>query len=188
LPAKEQTSLSLMSSRSAQKKSPLPLRQTASPHAVGVDVAKSDEVAGMIAAAESTLGGVDVLVNKHAAALALAGEDTGPSGFTDDRVRDPQLVALRQRLDIIPVDRLRLSGPSEVIVVLKEGTSLTASVAANVPVPDSGLGDQWLRVVSKFRGLVDPVLGAGRSQRLIDLVSGFASMDSIGPLSAATAR
>lgn len=57
---------------------------------------------------------------------------------------------------------------------------------ANVPVPDSGLPDQWQRLVSKFTGLVDPVLGTGRSQRLIDLVSGFASMDSIVPLSAAT--
>lgn len=125
---------------------------------------------------------------KHAAALALAGHDTGPDGFTDLRVRDPGLVALRLRLAFVPVERLDLSGPSDVNVLLKDGASLVASVGANVPVPDSGLAEQWLRLVAKFAGLVDPVLGAGRSQRLIDLVRDVASMDSVVPLSAATAR
>jgi 2-methylcitrate dehydratase PrpD len=124
---------------------------------------------------------------KHAAALALAGEDTGPSGFTDDRVHDPRFAALRQRMEVVPVERLDLSGPSEVNIHLKSGVSLTASVKANVPVADSGLADQRSRLASKFNGLVVPVLGAERSQHLIELVSDFASMDSIRPLSAATA-
>ena len=99
----------------------------------------------------------------------------------------PCSTALRQRVEVAPVERLDLSGPSEVNILLKSGVSLTASVKANVPVPDSGLADQRLRLVSKFKGLVAPVLGPQRSQRLIDLISDFASMDSVMPLSAATA-
>jgi hypothetical protein len=128
---------------------------------------------------------------------AAGGRSDLAAGFTA-RVADAVLAIRSAAIGPQTLERVRhavldwtgvtvAGGPSEVTVVLKDGASLAASVEANVPVPDSGLAGQWSQLVSKFTGLVDPVLGAGRSRRLIDLVGDLASMDSIVPLSAATA-
>jgi 2-methylcitrate dehydratase PrpD len=118
---------------------------------------------------------------RHAATIALAGISSGPSGFTDERVNDPDLVALRQRVTVTPVDRLLGPGaPIEVTVRLKNGDVLEACVDSLQVTPDDQLPAQWRVLEEKFRDLVDPILGEERSEELVDVVR---SIDTLGGIS-----
>ena len=65
---------------------------------------------------------------RHAASLALAGFVAAPDAFTDERVRDPRLVALRQRVEVDPRSDRPLAGPTQVVVNLTSGERLEAEV------------------------------------------------------------
>ena len=125
---------------------------------------------------------------RHAAALALVGSHTGPSAFTDARVNDRDMVALRDRVKVVPVARIPgVGSPTEVSIRLTSGETLRACVDPLVPTPDERLGEQRANLESKFRDLVDPILGVERSTELIELVRRIDELDSIRELTDRTA-
>lgn len=125
---------------------------------------------------------------RFAAALALTGSSTGTDSFTDETVRDPQLIAARDLVKVNPVERLyHLSLPSEVIIRFKSGEIEEASVGIFDPRPDAELPDQWNDLVAKFHALVTPILGEARSRQIVDRVARFDSLGSIRELTALTA-
>ncbi len=152
-----------------------------------VELFVSESMPDVCGIVEPTTGLEGKFSIRYAASLALAGGDTGPDGFTDERVRDPELRALRQRIDVVPLERLTISSPSEVVVRLKSGESLTASVDARIPTVDAALEQQWARLVAKFEGLVAPALGTTRTEQLVALVRDMVSADSVNALTDATA-
>jgi 2-methylcitrate dehydratase PrpD len=101
---------------------------------------------------------------RFTAALALAGDDTSERAFSHESVRDPALVAMRDRVNVEPVEHLPSNHSSEVIVALEDGTTLEDSV--NMEIPEANLERQWERLVGKFRALATPVIGEGRTEEL----------------------
>ena len=104
---------------------------------------------------------------RFTAALALAGADTGESGFTDAIVRDPALTALRDRVTVETGD-LRSVAETDVAVALTDGREFVERV--DVGVPERDLERQWRRLAAKFRGLATPVVGEARAEALLAAV------------------
>ncbi len=113
-------------------------------------------------------------------ALALGYDDTGEAAFTDQRVADPRLVALRDRVTV--VGDAAATGGTLVTVELNDGTMLKESVNVNIPAVDLDL--QWQRLVTKFGGLAAPIIGAAAAEELLMEVAQIERMPDVSALAA----
>jgi len=120
------------------------------------------------------------------AAMALLGRDTAAlDSFTDAVVTAPEVVALRDRVDVrgdASVSFMR----AEVTVRLRGGE--TRIVLSDSSVPAADLGRQREALERKFVGLVRPVLGERRTAELLGQVSRIGELDDVGSLWRATVR
>jgi len=101
----------------------------------------------------------------HAAAAAMVYGRVGEPAFSDRAVRDPAVVALRQRVSAtvdqsIGEDQVRLA------VVLKDGRRLDKFIEHAIGSARNPMSDAQLE--GKFKGLAGPILPADRVNRLID--------------------
>jgi 2-methylcitrate dehydratase PrpD len=124
---------------------------------------------------------------RFTAALALAGEGTGEAAFTDAAVRNPGLVAVRDRVTVEPRsdDGTAIGAGTDVTISLKDGRDLRERV--NLDVPATDLDQQWRRLVTKFRGLATPVIGARQAEQLLAAVEGLEETGSMAGLAALAA-
>jgi 2-methylcitrate dehydratase PrpD len=150
-----------------------------------VELIVSDQVPDMCGIPEPTTGLEGKFSVRHTAALALSGVGAGASAFTDERVTDPAMVALRKRVEVVPVSRLRLL-ETEVNVRLKGGEVLSSASNLYVTVEDAQLPEQWAFLTSKFVDLVAPILDLDRAHELVDLVRRFDELDSVSELTCRT--
>jgi 2-methylcitrate dehydratase PrpD len=109
----------------------------------------------------------------HVLAVALADGAALLDQFTDERVADPELAGLRERVHV-HTDAAQGKDSARVMLTLKDGRTLERLVAHNLGTPDNPMSDGQLE--EKFVGLSTPVLGAARSEevaaacwRLLDL-------------------
>lgn len=121
---------------------------------------------------------------RFTSALALAGAGTTDRAFTVDSVRDPRLVALRDRVRVTPDQGQENNHASEVRVTLSSGEILTDSVDMSIPTPAGDLPRQWERLVTKFHGLADPVLGTERAAALLAAIEDLEHQPSLAALAA----
>jgi 2-methylcitrate dehydratase PrpD len=104
---------------------------------------------------------------RHAASLVLAGRSTGPSGFTDEVVGDPDLLGLRARVEVL--ESGQATGQETVVTLrLRDGTEETLESDARLPATDDELNLEWAVLERKFRELANPVLGADAAEALAD--------------------
>jgi 2-methylcitrate dehydratase PrpD len=97
-------------------------------------------------------------------AMALNGLDTsGVATYTDEITRAPSLVKLRDKATVVAYPEPHLE--SRLSVTMQDGK--THSREANVWLPLRDLGLQWQKLETKFRALVDPILGADTAQQII---------------------
>jgi 2-methylcitrate dehydratase PrpD len=148
-----------------------------------VELVVSDKLPGVCGVPEPKTGVEGMFSIRYAASLALLGRGTGPSAFTDEAVRDPEVIAARANIKVVPVARIATTGkPAEVTVRLKTGEVLTACIDILVVASDAELGEQWDRLEAKFHDLVAPVLGEPRSKELVGLVRRIETLGSIREL------
>jgi 2-methylcitrate dehydratase PrpD len=119
---------------------------------------------------------------RHAAALAVLGAGTGPSGFTDEAVADPTTRRARELVRVVPSARLRVDGPAEVTVAFRDGTRGSASVNPYVPIAADELPARMPVFVDKFSELVAPVLGQSRAGALVDAIGRFDELPALRTL------
>jgi len=112
-------------------------------------------------------------------ALAFHGRPTDDHAFNDEAARDPDLVALRDRVTVKPVESLPNNYCSEVEVLLSNGRKLQSSADVSRATPHHEMPDQWKRLVAKFVGLVEPVLGSNAARALIDSVASLEDFDDM---------
>jgi 2-methylcitrate dehydratase PrpD len=114
-------------------------------------------------------------------AMALLGDDTTDmAAFTDARMADAELVALRDRVRVVP-EPDRPGTRSKVVVVNLAGRRFEADDDTGRPADDLGL--QWERLSSKFRGLAAPVVGAEAAEGLRRAVADLAPARTLALLS-----
>lgn len=96
-------------------------------------------------------------------AMALLGDDTTDmAAYTDARMVDPELVALRDKVTVVPDGRVGTR--STVVVVTRSGDRVEADDDTGQPAAD--LDVQWARLSSKFLALAAPVVGEERAREL----------------------
>ena len=120
---------------------------------------------------------------RHTAAMVLAGEDTAAiDSFTDDAVAKPHVVKLRDRVEVRP--GVGAGGATPVEVRLRDGRVLHSAHDTHIPADD--LAEQRRRLLVKFSGLVGPVLGRDRAERLAGLAVDVDRLDNVADLLAGT--
>jgi len=117
---------------------------------------------------------------RFATAMVLSGFDTASiHQFNDVITRQPAMLELRDKISVSAFENAR--HPESVVRIrLKSGREHTKEW--NVAVPESDLELQQRKLTEKFHSLVDPVLGAERSEQIASLVSSLESLQSIQDL------
>jgi 2-methylcitrate dehydratase PrpD len=118
---------------------------------------------------------------RHAASLVLAGRSTGPSGFTDAAVVDPELLALRALVRVAESGQ-DTGHETTVTIQLRDGSELRAESDARVPATDDQLSHEWRVLCAKFAELAEPVLGADRTAEIVARVEELEHERDIGDL------
>ncbi len=114
---------------------------------------------------------------RFTAALALGHGDASDAAFTDARVHDPRLVALRDRVSVAVNDGEHFTGGTQVVVRSHDGGELRENVDLTIPATD--LDHQWEKLAAKFRSLAIPVVGAARAESLISATSCLESLNTL---------
>jgi 2-methylcitrate dehydratase PrpD len=115
----------------------------------------------------------------HCAAVALVRGRVDEEAFTDAAVGDPGLRGLAARIRLAPVPDLDETR-ARVAVRLRGGA--TREAAADLRAGDD-LADLERDLVGKFRGLVEPRLGAAETERLL---GGLARLENAEDLAGLT--
>jgi 2-methylcitrate dehydratase PrpD len=119
----------------------------------------------------------------HSAAAALIHGAAGEAEYSDACVRDPQVVALRDRVSA-EIDRGLHEDQARVTIRLKGGRSVDTFVEHAIGSVDRPMSDVDLE--SKFRGLASAVLGKPQIDRLIALCWNIGKMGNVADLARAT--
>jgi 2-methylcitrate dehydratase PrpD len=123
---------------------------------------------------------------RYTVALALVGESFTPISFTDAKMTDPDLVAVRNRVRIISREDVPVNA-SRVTIKLKSGQILETTTKALIVTPDEELPRQRAQLEEKYRDLVDPILGSDRAEQLLTTVRRIETLNSITELTDLTA-
>ncbi len=112
------------------------------------------------------------------AAFALLGIDTADL-HTWDRVTEPAVEALRQRVQVTLVPGMSMS-ESRVSIKLKDGRRLERHFDCGAPSPDKQA--EILKLRAKFKSLVTPLAGSEKTQSLLDILGRLEQEASLAPL------
>jgi 2-methylcitrate dehydratase PrpD len=101
----------------------------------------------------------------HAVAAAMVYGRVGEPAFSDRAVRDPAVMALRERVSTT-VDEAIGEDQVRIAIMLKDGRRLDKFIEHAIGSARNPMTDSQLE--AKFKGLAEGVLPAGRASRLID--------------------
>jgi 2-methylcitrate dehydratase PrpD len=120
----------------------------------------------------------------HSAAVAIIHGAAGEAEYDDVVVRDPKVIALRDRVTAV-LDRSMHEDQTRVAIRLKNGKTLEKLVEHAIGSLDRPMSDADLE--AKFRGLTKGILGADETDRLIRMCWDIEKLDDAGALARATA-
>jgi 2-methylcitrate dehydratase PrpD len=120
----------------------------------------------------------------HVLAAALADGAAFLDQFTDERVADPELARIRERVNV-HTDEEQNKDSALVVLSLRDGRTLQRHVAHNLGTPDNPMTDQQLE--EKFLALAAPVLGQAGAERLASTCWGFLELDDVSTVVELTA-
>jgi 2-methylcitrate dehydratase PrpD len=116
---------------------------------------------------------------RFTAALAFVDGETSDAAFTDDRVAEPRLTAIRDRVNVTPQEGDWERGTA-VTVRTKDGRRFTEQVNLNIPASDVVM--QRTRLEAKFVSLATPVIGAAATRAILREVEDFEHQPSVEPI------
>lgn len=103
----------------------------------------------------------------HSMAVALVDGAAFPAQYTDARVVDPRITAVRERISAT-ADPSLAQDATQIALVLKDGRSYTEAVTHATGAPENPMTDAQLE--AKFRALAGDVLPGRRANRLLALL------------------
>jgi 2-methylcitrate dehydratase PrpD len=118
----------------------------------------------------------------HACAMAILFGHAGEAEFSDAIAARADVIALRDRVHA-RVDASIDESAADVTIHCRDGRDLHLKVAHAIGSLQRPMSDADL--VRKFHKLVDPVLGAARAGRLVELCGALADADNVDALRAA---
>ena len=121
---------------------------------------------------------------QHLVALALVdGGVTFASSHDADRMREPAVLAVREKVEAVPSPELTVAKPARQAIIEVEttdGRSLRHHTRAVLGTPDNPMDER--QVEAKARDLIRPMLGADRSEALIEAVRRVDEIDDLTAL------
>ncbi|MBI4495597.1 MAG: MmgE/PrpD family protein [Deltaproteobacteria bacterium] len=116
----------------------------------------------------------------YTTAALICDRALGPAQYTPERLRDPQVRALMQKVSVTPnseLDKFGAAGISEITTVT--GEVYQARVDYPRGHPKNRMPDDELN--AKFASMATPVVGKARAQRLQRMIWRFEELDSVAP-------
>ena len=102
--------------------------------------------------------------HQHSMAVGLVDGGAFPAQYTDEKVKDPVITALREVIKAT-VDPAMPDDAAEVTMTLKDGRSITEKVDHATGAPENPMSDAQLE--DKFRTLAERVLSKEQSEKLL---------------------
>jgi 2-methylcitrate dehydratase PrpD len=115
----------------------------------------------------------------HVLAVALADGAAFLDQFTDERVGDPELARIRERVRV-HTDPEQSKDSARVVLITSDGRTLQRHVAHNLGTPDNPMTDQQLE--DKFLALASAVLGPDGAVRVAEMCWGILGLDDFSAL------
>ncbi|MEX1194109.1 MAG: MmgE/PrpD family protein [Dehalococcoidia bacterium] len=144
-----------------------------------VEVRGSMTCVGVCDIPEPTTGLEGKFSLRATTAMALLGDDTSdPATFSDQRMREPDLIALRDRIAFVP--QPGLAATRATVVVRSDGRELSAE--ADTGQPSTDLDAQWDKLSAKFFALAEPVVGPDNARALHRMIAGIEGVPSVRDL------
>ena len=117
---------------------------------------------------------------RFTAAMALLGENTGLiASFSDDKVQDPEIIAVRDKITVVPSAEMGMA-EAEVVISMLDGSE--HRLRLDVETPESDLDLQWSRLSAKFLDNATPVIGAANARSVVDRVRRLEACRDIGEI------
>ncbi len=116
---------------------------------------------------------------QHSMAVGFIDSAAFPAQYTDARVVDPQVAALRSRIQA-EVDGAMPEDAAEVTITLKDGRSYTEKVPHATGAPQNPITDSQLE--AKFRALAARTLPPRRVERLLAMLWEVDRLSGVGEL------
>ena len=121
--------------------------------------------------------------HQHSMAVGLIDGGAFPEQYTDERVLDPAVAALRDKIRAT-VDASVAEDAAEVTVTLRDGRSITESVAHATGAPENPMTDAQLE--QKFRTLAHRVLSQSQADELLAALWALDTADDVTGVMALT--
>ena len=121
--------------------------------------------------------------HQHSMAVGLIDGGAFPEQYTDERVLDPAVAALRDKIRAT-VDASVAEDAAEVTVTLRDGRSITESVAHATGAPENPMTDAQLE--NKFRTLANRVLSQSQADELLAALWALDTADDVTGVMALT--
>ena len=117
---------------------------------------------------------------RFCAASVIAGLDTARlDTFSDENTKEPVLAGLLEKVEVTEkssLDRME----AEVTVSTKAGIVHFKKYDAGIPAADLVL--QWEKLVKKFNGCAEPIIGKDKSTKIVSTVHALQNLDDISDL------
>lgn len=121
--------------------------------------------------------------HQHSMAVGLIDGGAYPAQYTDERVLDPAVSALRDKIHAT-VDASVAEDACEVTVGLRDGREITKSIVHATGAPENPLSDE--RLERKFRTLAHRVLSESQTEELLSALWSLDSADDVTRVMALT--
>jgi 2-methylcitrate dehydratase PrpD len=112
-------------------------------------------------------------------ALALITGEASEQCFTDEMVARPDVVALRDRVELVVDESLTDEFAIPLTVTTGAGAGLTACVNVGRPAGGEALERQGRRLAAKFRSLAAPRVGPSTCEQILETVANLEAPGSI---------
>jgi 2-methylcitrate dehydratase PrpD len=125
----------------------------------------------------------DICLQHMVAVMLLDGTVSFDAAHDVARMRDPDLLRVRAKVELVPDDELDRRAPrreANVTLVLNDGSELSQHVEAVRGTADNPMPRE--EVAAKCRDLMTPVLGTGKCAALIERVLGLERMGNVRDL------
>ena len=116
---------------------------------------------------------------QHSMAVGFIDGAAFPAQYTDARVADPEVAALRKRITAT-IDRSMPEDSAQVTITMKDGRTHTETVPHATGAPENPMTDSQLE--AKFRALATQVLPGQRVERLLTMLWDVEKLADVGEL------
>jgi 2-methylcitrate dehydratase PrpD len=114
----------------------------------------------------------------HTAAVGLVDGDGGVSQYTDERVWDPLVLALRDKVTIVIDEKLRKDQARAAVVIA--GRTYRSTIEHARGTVDNPMDDAAIE--AKFMANSERIVGATAARHIVELVRGVQNLDDVAQL------